>query len=123
MSLFLDPFHESFQPRPAHPPCEIDTPFIPTTQGKKHDQGKLDWALLPITPTEEILKVLMHGAQLYGRENWKLVENAEQRYWNAAMRHLTAFQKGERLDPDTGLSHLAHAGCNILFLLELTKDA
>lgn len=95
-------------------------PLIPPSrQGQKFDQGKLDWALLPIEPTEDIIRVLMHGAKLYGRENWKEVENGKQRYWNAAMRHLTEHRKGVLLDPETGLSHLSHAGCNILFLLYL----
>jgi hypothetical protein len=36
---------------------------------------------------------------------------------SAGYRHLTAWSMGENTDPETGLSHLAHAACNMLFLL------
>lgn len=85
--------------------------------GLKFDSEKLDWSLLPIEPVEEVIKVLMVGAKKYAPNNWKHVDDFERRYWNAAMRHLTAYQKGEKFDSETGLSHLAHASCCILFLL------
>ena len=39
----------------------------------------------------------------------------------AAMRHIMAFNDGEDKDPESGLSHLAHAACCIMFLLEFEK--
>ena len=33
-----------------------------------------------------------------------------------ALRHLAAFQRGEDLDPESGLPHLAHAMCNLRML-------
>ena len=90
--------------------------------GRKFDAGKLDYTLVPWAGVEEIVKVLEFGAQKYARDNWKLVANAEQRYLAAAFRHLVAFNKGEREDPETGLSHLAHAGCCLLFLMALEKN-
>lgn len=85
--------------------------------GVKYDAGKLDWALLPVEPIEETIKVLMFGAQKYARDNWKKVDNHEVRYYNAAMRHITAWQKGEKVDSETGISHIAHAMCCLTFLL------
>jgi hypothetical protein len=35
----------------------------------------------------------------------------------ALMRHMTAWWEGESADPETGYSHLWHAGCCILFLI------
>jgi hypothetical protein len=37
-------------------------------------------------------------------------------YYDAALRHLMAWFDGETIDPESGLSHLAHvmACCNIL---------
>ena len=32
------------------------------------------------------------------------------------MRHLIAWRKGELIDPESKLPHLAHAGCNLIFL-------
>ena len=92
------------------------------TAGMKFDTGKLDYTLLPWDGVEEIVKVLEFGAQKYTRDNWKHVENAEVRYTAAAFRHLIAYNNGEKTDPETGLSHLAHASCCLLFLLALEKQ-
>jgi hypothetical protein len=40
------------------------------------------------------------------------------RCYNSCMRHLLAFWRGEEMDPESGLPHLAHAICNIIFLYE-----
>lgn len=90
--------------------------------GRKFDGGKLDYTLVPFEGLDEIVKVLMFGAKKYDRDNWRHVENAAQRYAAAAFRHLTAYNKGEHADQETGLSHLAHAGCCLLFLLSLEQD-
>lgn len=90
--------------------------------GRKFDAGKLDYTLVPFDAMDEIVKVLDFGAKKYDRDNWRHVANADQRYQAAAFRHLTAYAKGERTDPETGLSHLAHIGCCILFLLSLEKS-
>lgn len=52
-----------------------------------------------------------------GRDNWKQLDNQRQRYFAAAMRHLTQWQSGKILDEESGQHHLAHAACNLLFLL------
>lgn len=92
---------------------------LPSEVGMKFDVGKLDYTLVPFDALDEIVEVLGVGAKKYARDNWKHVPNAEQRYQAAAFRHLTAYAKGERTDPETGLSHLAHAGCCLLFMLSL----
>lgn len=88
------------------------------TKGEKHDGGKFDWSLLPLNATEDVVKVLMKGAEKYAPDNWKYVADHERRYYNAVMRHVTAWQKGEKVDPETGISHLAHAICSLMFLIE-----
>lgn len=98
----------------------------PVTQTAiKYDNFKTDWAILPLGPLEEIARVLSFGEQKYARGNYALGEGlAYTRVINSLLRHTTQFMRGEDLDPETGLSHLAHAGCNILFLLyyEQNKD-
>lgn len=89
--------------------------------GVKFDAGKLDYTLVPWDGLEEIVKVLEFGAKKYARDNWRHVEGAETRYMAAAFRHLVAYQMHNDVDPETGLSHLAHAGCCLLFLLALEK--
>jgi hypothetical protein len=89
--------------------------------GMKFDDGKRDFTLLPWAGVEEIVKVLEFGAQKYDRDNWKHVEDAQHRYTKAAFRHLIAYNNRETNDPESGLPHLAHLGCCILFLLALEK--
>lgn len=85
--------------------------------GPKYDAGKLRWSLLPMGTVIQIVKVLEFGAQKYHKESWKQVPEGRERYYNATKRHLEAWWTGERLDPETGLHHLAHAACNLLFLI------
>lgn len=86
------------------------------TEGRKDDRGKPRWSLLPQGTVMEIIKVLEYGAQKYGEHNWMLVPDASVRYYDAAMRHLEAWSNGEDADPESGLPHLAHAACSLLFL-------
>ena len=87
--------------------------------GKKFDSDKLDWSLLPIEAVEDIIKVLEFGAKKYSKDNWKCVPDAIHRYQNALVRHVMADMKGEIVDSESGLPHLSHAACCILFLLSL----
>lgn len=89
-------------------------------EGKKYDKEKDRWDLLPIEPIEQVVKVLTMGANKYGPNNWRGVES--ERYYAALLRHLTAWRKGEMNDSESGLSHLAHAMTNIIFLMELTNE-
>lgn len=83
----------------------------------KHDEGKWRFSLIPMSALLQIIGVLEFGAKKYTQGGWKTVPNAQERYFNACIRHLTAWWDGERNDSESGLSHLAHAGCCILFLL------
>lgn len=86
-------------------------------EGIKFDQEKPDWSLLDLNLIEDVIKVLTYGAKKYDRDNWqKVVEANPHRYFSAAMRHIAAFQKGEKVDSETELSHLAHAQCCLIFL-------
>lgn len=89
---------------------------LPET-GFKDDESKPRWDLLPFPQVQQLVTVLTTGAKKYSDENWKLVKDAGSRYFAAAMRHLTAWQAGERKDPESGQSPLAHACCNMLFLM------
>lgn len=99
-------------------------------RGGKKDDGmdgrgpmKDPWHLLPFGPVADVVKVLAHGAQKYAPEGWRKVENPRARYFSAAMRHLLAWWGGERVDPESGLPHLAHAACCIFFLAEADREA
>ena len=84
----------------------------------KYDNSKTDWSLMPFEAVEEINKVLEFGAQKYSAHNWKTGKGFKySRVLNSLLRHVFAYIRGEDRDPESGLSHLAHAGCNIVFLL------
>lgn len=87
------------------------------TIGIKHDQQKNRMDLLPFESLEEIARVLTYGAIKYAPDNWKKVPDAQARYEAALLRHFSAHKRGEKIDPESGLSHLAHVGCNALFLI------
>ena len=89
--------------------------------GSKHDSGKPLMGAVPPNALMAVAKVLTFGAEKYGRDNWRLVENAKTRYLDAALRHINAHQRGELADPESGESHLAHAVCSLMFMLELQE--
>lgn len=90
--------------------------------GRKDDKGKAPWHLLPWKQLEEVVGVLAFGAKEYGEGNWKVVTKAEDRYFSALIRHLNAYRNGERKDPKSGRTHLAHVVCNALFLAWFDSD-
>ena len=60
--------------------------------------------------------VLTIGAKKYEDRNWERGIKFS-RCLGAALRHITAWWEGEELDPESGIHHLAHAICELLFLL------
>jgi hypothetical protein len=96
----------------------IEASKTATTGGRKFDGNKPQYGLLPPKALKETVKVLTLGAQKYEPDNWKNVPDAQNRYFDALQRHLWDWKSGEKHDPETGINHLAHACCNILFLLE-----
>jgi hypothetical protein len=83
----------------------------------KFDQGKTRWDLLPWECVEQVAEILTYGADKYAAEDWKVVDDAESRYFSALLRHLIAYKQGEDLDNESGKLHLAHMATNALFLL------
>lgn len=91
-------------------------------KGQKYDSGKLRFSLIPKGVLEHVIRVLEFGAAKYSKDNWKHVDNATERYYDAAMRHLNLWFAGETNDSETGESHLSHAICCLLFLLWLEQN-
>lgn len=87
------------------------------SEGRKLDGDKQRWDLIPFAELEKIVDVITYGARKYAPDNWKLVPDAKARYKAALLRHISAYMQGEEKDSESGLDHLAHAGCNILFLM------
>lgn len=82
--------------------------------------GKTRFDLVPFEAVADIADVLAYGAHKYSANNW--CRGADwSRYFAALCRHVFAWWNGEDRDPETGLSHLAHAGCCLIFLMQYQR--
>jgi len=98
-----------------------------TESGVKHDTGKLRYDLYPIDAYKGCTKVITFGAEKYTPNGWKDVK-PKRRYYAALMRHILAQieyeeqgGKGLALDEESGLPHLDHAQCCLIFYREITN--
>ena len=87
----------------------------PAKGGIKHDGDKTQWHLLPLEAVEGAVRVMMHGAKKYSKYNWAN-GMPYSRVLDAALRHINSIYQGEDKDPDSGLDHVDHAICELLFL-------
>lgn len=101
-------------------PNEALKKLMQPTAGKKFDQEKNRVELISPFALEELGKVLTFGAKKYDARNW---ENGIHfsRILGAILRHTYAYMRGETRDPETGLSHMAHAMCECMFLLHFER--
>jgi len=77
--------------------------------------------LVPMRAVAEIAEVYHMGSKKYSDHNWRKGYNWSLSY-GALMRHLVQWQEGEDLDPESGLSHIAHAGWHCLALLTFIRE-
>jgi len=84
----------------------------------KFDGDKPSYALIPPFALNEVAKCLTYGAKKYAPENWRYVDDAQRRYFDAAQRHLWALARNEDIDPESGLPHAAHAIVSLMFYME-----
>jgi 5'(3')-deoxyribonucleotidase len=88
--------------------------------GLRYNQGKTRHDLLPPYAINELARVLTKGAEKYEPRNWE-----KGMKWSTVLaslkRHVNAFESGEDVDAESGLSHMAHAMCNAMFLVEYSK--
>lgn len=88
----------------------------------KFDKNKIKMELLPPKSLENIAEVFTFGAEKYEPWNFLKGDGLEtSRVYGSLQRHLNSYYQGEELDSESGLSHLAHAGANLMMLLELER--
>jgi Domain of unknown function (DUF5664) len=87
--------------------------------GKRYDVGKLRYDLLPPDALEQLVLVYTKGAEKYADRNWEKGMSWS-RCFGPLMRHAWAFWRGEELDRESGLPHMAHAAWNCLALIAYT---
>lgn len=81
----------------------------PATQNPRYD-------LIPSDSMHAIALVLAYGAEKYEPRGWESGDRWG-KCFSSCMGHLWAWWRGEKLDPESGLPHLAHAACRAMFLL------
>jgi hypothetical protein len=79
---------------------------------------------MSVMPAQALLRVaeaLQTGAEKYGRLDWRNHDTRASTYYDACFRHLFAWWDGEDTDPESGLSHVAHAAASLLILMDLVQ--
>jgi hypothetical protein len=113
-------------------------------EARRYNEGKLEWNLIDFKQLEAQVQVLMYGAHKYsvfedakgnivtgaevspeaakklklvssGRDNWKTGLKIRA-CGDSFLRHFFAYMSGEDIDPESGLPHLGHMGCNLMFM-------
>jgi hypothetical protein len=82
----------------------------------KQDGGKARMDLIAPEMLVGTANVLAFGAAKYDARNWEKGMSWG-RCFGALMRHMWAWWGGEKADPETGMSHLHHAACCLMFLI------
>lgn len=82
---------------------------------KRANGGKIRYDLMPIVALRDTAQIWTFGAEKYGDRNWEQGFDWSGPY-ASMQRHLQAWFAGEDFDPESGLSHLAHAACNLQML-------
>lgn len=86
------------------------------SKAKRNNKGKPELSQIDPRILEETAKVLMFGADKYGRGNWKNGQELSS-ICDSLLRHAYAFASGENNDQESGLSHLGHIVSNCMFAL------
>ena len=68
----------------------------------------------------EVIRVRHDGMKKHG-ETWRQVPVTEQ--FEHVMSHLDKYYNGEMIEKESGLHHLAHIICRLLFVLQLEIEA
>jgi len=98
-------------------------PFRDELEAIKKDNEKPMMHLLPSSALTGIAKIMTYGATKYNSYNYKEGKGLDwDRVYSACQRHLVAWNAGEDLDKESGQSHLYHAGCCIMMLIDLIES-
>lgn len=88
--------------------------------GLRFNTGKLQWGLIDFRALESTVRVLEFGAKKYTADNWKKGLSKKE-ILESMLRHIFALLRGEEIDPESGLPHIGHIGCNQMFYAYFTQ--
>lgn len=110
---YSDPFANVAWPGLHVPPINLYN--VPKQEALKYDSGKARMELIDPLAMQGLAKVLEFGANKYAVDNWRKGFPLT-RIIGSLERHLNAIKAGEDTDPESGLPHIDHVGCNWMFL-------
>lgn len=70
---------------------------------------KVPFSTVPASVVAEIGLAMLEGARKYGRHNYRKAGVRASVYYDASLRHMTAWWEGEDIDAESGLSHITKA--------------
>ena len=82
----------------------------------RYNEGKAPMHLLPMWALEELAEHYGKGAEKYSDWNW-LQGGSTNVCFGAMLRHISAWQQGEDIDPETNTHHMAAIAWNAVALL------
>ena len=118
-TIKMDEWAHMDRGRYYHPSCYKETPMSESTNPKdKIGRTKPPLHLIPGSATVEEAIVMGLGAAKYGPYNWRDHSVAASVYVGALKRHVETWFDGEDIDPESGVSHLAHARACLGILID-----
>lgn len=98
---------------------ESKTMKLPDNNPKtRFGMKKTRMGLVPTEAIRHTAEAMANGAEKYGAYNWRDENISTSVYYDACLRHLTAWWDGEEKDKDSGASHLGHAMACIAIIVD-----
>lgn len=88
-----------------------------------HTSAKPPMHALPLDRLGGLARALDYGDNKYKTRNWVDTAKDPRLYIGAILRHLSAIQRGEQIDPESGLPHVNHLQASAVILEEALRNA
>jgi hypothetical protein len=86
------------------------------------NKGKPQYHYIPLHALDGAVKVFEFGATKYNPFNYKRGQGLpDVSFIDSCLRHISAYNSGENLDPESGLHHIDHAIVNLIMLRDIQK--
>jgi hypothetical protein len=86
-----------------------------TERALRYNEGKPELSQIDLNYLTDCARVLSFGEQKYGRDNWKKGFPMS-KLLDSLLRHVSALQRGEFIDEESGIDHIGHIQANAMFL-------
>ena len=89
---------------------------------KRFNENKPKWSLIDFKSLEPLVRVMEMGMSKYGYNNWKAGRSFTETL-ESLLRHIIAWKETKSTDDESGITHLAHAAANVMFLLQMEQNS